>query len=561
LTDPLRFAPGVTLALFLAPIAAGLIGTLLPAFGYLPALGATTLSLEPWRTLLAWPGFATALRLSMTIGIGASVGALGLAIGFCALAQDRAWLRRCERLLAPLLASPHAAMAIGFAFLIAPSGWLVRLISLAFTGWLRPPVWLVTVQDSFGLACIGGLLLKETPYLVLMILAALTQVPVRPMLASARAMGYRGATAWLKVVLPVVYPQIRLPVYAVLAFSLSVVDVSLILGPSDPPPLAVLAARWFADYDLSLYGPAAAAATLQLLLVVLCIGVWRSGEIIAAWLGRHWIERGGRAGVVGPVIVGGGTIAMTGGVLGFLCLAGMALWSVAQVWRFPDALPSRWSLATWTDHAGSVVASATQTMEIAALAALVALVLTLACLENEQRRGLRPGVNALWLLYLPLLVPQIAFLFGVQIVLVRLDLDGRLLAVVWAHLLFVLPYVFLSLADPFRALDPRYARSAAGLGVGRARVFWRLKLPMLLRPVLVAFAVGFSISVGQYLPTLFAGAGRIATLTTDAVTLASGADRRVVGAFAFLQSVLPLIIYGTALAIPRLVFRHRRGLA
>ena len=39
-------------------------------------------------------------------------------------------------------------------------------------------------------------------------------------------------------------------------------------------------------------------------------------------------------------------------------------------------------------------------------------------------------------------------------------------------------------------------------------------------------------SVGQYLPTLFAGNGRVATLTTEAVTLAAGADRRVIGVYA-----------------------------
>ncbi len=35
----LRAVPFATLLLFLGPVAAGLIGTLLPAVGYLPALG------------------------------------------------------------------------------------------------------------------------------------------------------------------------------------------------------------------------------------------------------------------------------------------------------------------------------------------------------------------------------------------------------------------------------------------------------------------------------------------------------------------------------------------
>ena len=52
----LRHVPALTLALFLAPIGAGLVGTWLPAFGYLPALGGEALSLEPWRALFAYPG-------------------------------------------------------------------------------------------------------------------------------------------------------------------------------------------------------------------------------------------------------------------------------------------------------------------------------------------------------------------------------------------------------------------------------------------------------------------------------------------------------------------------
>ena len=31
--------------------------------------------------------------------------------------------------MVPLLAVPHLALAVGLAFLIAPSGWLVRLIA------------------------------------------------------------------------------------------------------------------------------------------------------------------------------------------------------------------------------------------------------------------------------------------------------------------------------------------------------------------------------------------------------------------------------------------------
>ena len=175
----------------------------------------------------------------------------------------------------------------------------------------------------------------------------------------------------------------------------------------------------------------------------------------------------------------------------------------------------------------------------------------LGCLENEQQRGVTASNHALWLLYTPLLVPQVAFLFGIQVLAIQTGVDATWLALVWSHLLFVLPYVFLTLADPYRALDERYIRTALCLGAGPARVFWQVKLPMLARPLLFALAVGFAVSVTQYLPTLFAGGGRFVTLTTEAVGLSAGGDRRVMGVFAFLQALLPLIAFAGALALPR----------
>ncbi|MEY2689448.1 MAG: hypothetical protein RL375_3647, partial [Pseudomonadota bacterium] len=61
-------APALTVLVFTLPILAGLLGTLLPAFGYLPALGGSSFSLDPWRALLQAPGFATALQLTLLTG-------------------------------------------------------------------------------------------------------------------------------------------------------------------------------------------------------------------------------------------------------------------------------------------------------------------------------------------------------------------------------------------------------------------------------------------------------------------------------------------------------------
>src|SRR3546814_15650943 len=63
------------------------------------------------------------------------------------------------------------------------------------------------------------------------------------------------------------------------------------------------------------------------------------------------------------------------------------------------------------------------TLTTGVVAAGIALVLALGCLENEQRRGVTLTNRALWLLYAPLLVPQVAFLFGAQVLAIQAGID------------------------------------------------------------------------------------------------------------------------------------------
>ena len=140
-------------------------------------------------------------------------------------------------------------------------------------------------------------------------------------------------------------------------------------------------------------------------------------------------------------------------------------------------------------------------------------------------------------------MPQIAFLFGFQVSLIWLGLDRQWWVLVWSHLVFVLPYTFLTLSGPYRAFDDRYTWLGLTLSGSRWRSWWRIKLGMLWRPIGFTLATGFAVSVAQYLPTLFIGGGRFASLTTEAVSLASGSDRRTAAVYALAQQGLPLLMF------------------
>jgi putative thiamine transport system permease protein len=279
-----------------------------------------------------------------------------------------------------------------------------------------------------------------------------------------------------------------------------------------------------------------------------------------AHLGRRWIAKGSR-GRFDPIVAKGALFA--GGLSAMAVLLGLVvltIWSFAGFWGFPDAFPDGWTLRNWMRFGPGTMEALGETALIACTVASVALILTIGCLEAEYRYGLSFSQRAVWLLYLPLLIPQTAFLPGLQTLMLSVGADVGRLPVMLAHLVFVLPYVFLSLADPFRAWDTRMGTIATALRASPDGVLWRVRLPILLRPILTALAVGLAVSVGQYLPTLLIGGGRVATLTTEAVALASGGDRRAIAVYGLMQTGAALVPFALALLLPALVWRNRRGL-
>lgn len=544
----LRLSAAAVSAVFLALLAAGLLFTLLPAFGLATGLSADNVRSwqESWRLFFTWPGISTTLAATVISGIGATVISLMIVILFTAATADSRWFARIVALQTPLLAVPHAAIAIGFAFLIAPSGWLLRLISPGLTGFDLPPD-VILINDRYGFALMAGLIIKEVPFLLLVTFAALSQTKQAELSRLAGSFGYHPVRGWLLTVFPSVYRQIRLPVLIVLAYSLSVVDMALILGPNRPGTLAVETLRWFSDPDLSLRPLGAVASLMQVALIAGAIVLWLIIERLVAVAGRRIATGGGRAAGPLPAIIGR-TGMIGAGVLAAGALFVLLIWTFARRWRFPDSLPASYSLRTW-QRAEALTEPAYNTL-ILGLAAVA--LCTLACLLLLERY--RTGRAPVWLiaaLYLPLLLPQAAFIFALKIIAARFNADALFLTVLAGHALFVLPYLFLALRKPHQALDPRLSQVAASLGKSPWQQFIRVRLPLLKRPLLIALALGFAVSVTQYLPTLVLGAGRWPTLTTEAVALAAGGDRRILAVTALLQAAMPLLAFIAALIFAR----------
>lgn len=541
---------GCSLAvLFALPIIVGLLGSVLPAFGLLPPLAVA----EGFSALVSDPRFWPSIYLSLKTAVIATL--LVLVLTMLALVCShgtRVW-QWLNGLLPPLLAVPHAAMAVGLLFLIAPSGWLVRLVSPSITGWQRPPTdWVV--PDSGGWSLILGLVIKETPFLVLAAAAQLPSVKVDAALRIGRTLGYAPARCWSRLILPLLYPRIRLTLLIILAFNLSVVDMALLLGPGNPPTFSVFLLSLVNDPGSR--AVASAGALVLALGVALIFMVTFLVEKLVSFIARTRRESGARGSaypiwrhVAQGVVVGGLLLS----VLSILMLL---VWSATRRWRFPHVLPTEWTSAHWVNRIGEFATPLTTTLTLALFTMVFAVIAAIAWLELERQDKV-PVLDWMW--YVPLLVPQVTLLFGWQAMALLTGTDGKWLSVAYAHWVYALPYVVLILAVAWRELDPNWNNAAAVLGAGYWKVLFRVRLPLLIKPVCQAAAVALAVSVAQYLPTLLLGAGRHQTIAIELVTSFGGVDRRIIAVLASVQSVLPLIAFALALWIPKL-FKSERAI-
>lgn len=525
------------------------IALLLMAALAVPLLGSAWASLSGAFDLAAWQAVGAdsqtwpAVGLTLFTGLLASGLALALAAWLLSHHFPGPGWAPLVRTLGPLLAVPHAAFAIGLAFLIAPSGWLLRALSPWATGLNAPPAW-ATTQDPWGLGLVGVLVAKEVPFLLWTAATQLQRADVAHRwaqeLQAARSMGYGPQTAWWRVLWPQLWPRLRWPMMAVLAYNLTVVDMALVIGPTSPPTLAVLAWQGLLDGDVARNAQGTAAAWLLAVLVAgVALMLWPLTRL------KHWRTRwteGTRGSSRATQARTGrlGWQAMLGLYLAVMLALGVG--SVSGFWPFPALLPQTWTGAAWTSVGQSWNTVGT-TFTLASASALTALAWSVAWLECAPPSWIEPLRRVV---YLPLILPPVLWVVGVHGVTLTWGVDATWLGVWLAHTLAALPYVLIALSPAYTGFDPRFRQLCASLGQGRWVFLWRIKWPLLRSALTAAFAIGFSVSVAQYLPTLFVGAGRFNTVTTEAVTLAAGAQRSLTAAYAGLQWLLPVMMFGVA---------------
>lgn len=231
-----------------------------------------------------------------------------------------------------------------------------------------------------------------------------------------------------------------------------------------------------------------------------------------------------------------------------LPFAPLFLWAFAGEWRFPDLLPTQWSLrgiSYLVEPGGRVLGATLNSLLIGVSVALASVVIGMPAGMALGGYEWRFKGVVIFFILLPILVPPLASTMGLHLTFIRLGLADTALGVFLVHLVPTVPYTAIILTSIFAERTGELEEAARTLGAGPWQTFVHVTLPEVAPGVAVAGLFAFLISWSQYILTLLIGGGSVVTLPMLLFSAASGNDPVITSALAVvfaLPAVLALVI-------------------
>lgn len=250
--DKFRSSPYLTLApaltFIIVMLGASIFQAVAESLGFISFTGQSEGSVEAYRATFAtesefWVSLAFSLWVSVASALLSSALALAAAVW---LAGQR---NQSDTLAVNWhFAFPHLAWAAALLLFFSQSGLFARWA--ASLGWIDLPAdFPVLVRDRYGFGIIMHYMVKEVPFLTLIVLGVLR----------AQSVGYEvvaqnlGASRWQRlryITIPQVMPALLAGALLVFGFIFSSYEVPALLGVGYPRALPVLALRFFLNPDL-----------------------------------------------------------------------------------------------------------------------------------------------------------------------------------------------------------------------------------------------------------------------------------------------------------------------
>jgi putative spermidine/putrescine transport system permease protein len=158
------------------------------------------------------------------------------------------------------------------------------------------------------------------------------------------------------------------------------------------------------------------------------------------------------------------------------------------------------------------VGAAGRSFIVALMTTAIATIVGTAVAYGMERGRVRYRRFHYLLLLSPLVIPPMILAFGLYSLYAKLGWIGSLSALALAHVVIVLPFVFITVSQGLKSIDPAVEFAGSSLGGKPAYVFRRITLPLLRPAVISGGLLAFLTSFDELIIALFLTSPRSATL-------------------------------------------------
>ncbi|MDQ0509873.1 ABC transporter permease [Ancylobacter amanitiformis] len=248
----------------------------------------------------------------------------------------------------------------------------------------------------------------------------------------------------------------------------------------------------------------------------------RSGPTLDLW----WIPRGLVLGLLAFVIFGP--------------LANLVLWTVAERWYFPHALPIDYGFSYWARvfaPRGNAMESLGNSLLVASLTVLVSLALAIPAGYALARLKLPCRALILIAFLVPQAFPNLPVYVNVARLFYQIGLNGTVAGVVLVHVTHGLVFAVWIATAAFAAVDRELEQAARSIGAGALRAFLDVTLPLAAPGLLASAIFVFLESLDEFTGSYFVGAPDVNMLPLLLYSAGAGGNYQIASISALLLLV------------------------
>ncbi|MFV2043099.1 MAG: ABC transporter permease [Anaerolineales bacterium] len=189
------------------------------------------------------------------------------------------------------------------------------------------------------------------------------------------------------------------------------------------------------------------------------------------------------------------------------------------------------------------------TLTSTALATIIGTMVAVAM----ERFGFRAKSSLDAVLFLPIIIPDIAMAIMLLAFFVLVGMQLGLTTIIIAHVAFNISFVAVIVRARMASIDPDLAEAARDLYANEWREFWRVTFPQLIPGILAGALFAFTLSFDDYVITFFVSGPGSTTLPVRIY----GMVRR--GITPEINAVSSLMLLASLVLVPLTLWLRRKG--